>query len=144
MAAWNKTTIKKYINAIKKEKKKIVTCETLSYVIGVYPEVIAEALSKYDPLIPMDYEYNLMTILPLLEKDLSEMESQTPKKEKGIRITKKEMEQYDSLSSFVYAKMTTAGLVNRDIVLSDKDLKMMKRLIVKEEQERKKNRKMKK
>lgn len=143
MSAWNKTTLKKYIAALKKEKKKIVTCEMLSYTIGVYPEVIAEALSKYDPLIPMDYEYNLMSILPVLEKDLSEMESQSSKKEKKIRITKKEIEMYD-LASFVYAKMTTGGLVNRDMVLSDKDLKMMKRLIIKEEQERKKNQKAKK
>ena len=141
MASLNKTTLKKYISALKKEKRKVVTCDMLSSIIGIYPEVIAEFLSDFDPMIRMDFDYNIKDLLPLLEEALYELENKTPKGNKTIRVTKKTIDEFDSIVQFVYAKMTTGGIVDQSIELSDKDLKILKKLIVLEEQERKKARK---
>ena len=39
------SVLKKYLNAMSKKKVKYMTCERLSNLVGVYPEVIAENLS---------------------------------------------------------------------------------------------------
>lgn len=141
MKKFNKTMLKKYISAMKKEKKKVMTCEDLSNYIGIYPEVIADYLSYFDPMIPMDMNYNVKDLLPQLEKELVVLEEETPKINKPIRITKKEISHYESISSFIYEKMTTGGLVDKNATLSDKDLKLLKKLIILEEKERKKAKK---
>lgn len=141
MKKLSKTLLKKYISAIKKEKKKVMTCEDLSNYIGVYPEVIAEYLSYFDPMVPMDMFYNIKDLLPDLEKELAILEEETPKVVKPVRITKKEIDKYGSIATFVYEKMTTGGLVDRNVTLSDKDLRLLKKLITLEEKERKKGKK---
>ena len=138
MATLNKTILKKYISALKKEKRKVVTCDMLSSTIGIYPEVIAEFLSQFDPMIRMDFEYNIKDLLPELESTLEELENTQPKVNKTLRVSKKVVESYDSVIQFVYAKMTIGGIVDQSIELSDKDLKILKKIIIKEEQERKK------
>ena len=60
MKAPNVSTLKKYLSAMAKIKKKYITAERLSKVVGVYPEIINENLSYFDPMINMDYEYNLL------------------------------------------------------------------------------------
>jgi hypothetical protein len=45
---------------------------------------------------------------------------------------------YENFSDFVYQKMTMAGIVDKSLQLSDKDLKMAKKLIVNELKSRKK------
>ena len=139
MKTINKTTLKKYLQILKKSRFKVVTCEILSQEVGIYPDVIAETFAFFDPMIRMDEQYNLLDLVPEVEEYLQE--SIKKPKNKAEKISKKEWEQYDSIATFVYAKMTTGGIVNRNIELSDKDLKIMKKLIVREEQERKKSRK---
>ena len=141
MKKLSKTLLKKYISAIKKEKKKVMTCEDLSNYIGVYPEVIAEYLSYFDPMVPMDMFYNIKDLLSDLEKELAILEEEAPKVVKPVRITKKEIDKYGSIATFVYEKMTTGGLVDRNVTLSDKDLRLLKKLITLEEKERKKGKK---
>lgn len=141
MAVINKTTLKKYISALKKEKRKVVTCELLSSSIGIYPEVIADFFAEFDPMVRMDFEYNIKDLLPNLEEHLEKLETTTPKVVKAPRVTKKTLESYDSIINFIYAKMTTGGMVNQGVELSDQDLKVLKKLIIKEEQERRKLRK---
>ena len=92
-------------------------------------------------MVRMDFEYNIKDLLPNLEEYLEKLETTTPKVVKAPRVTKKTLESYDSIINFIYAKMTTGGMVNQGVELSDQDLKVLKKLIIKEEQERRKLRK---
>ena len=137
--------VRKYLNAIVKMNKKYITTERLSKVVGIYPEVIDETLSYFEPMLAMDPEYNLMELVPTLKKFVNEKEeerSSTLVRKPAIK--KNDWEQFDSVSDFIYKRMTfTGGLLDRNVVLSDKDLKILKRLISEEQQLRKdtKNRK---
>ena len=132
--------VKKYLNAILKMNKKYVTAERLSKVVGIYPEIINEQLSYFEPNLMMDPEYNLMELVPTLKKFVVEKEeekSSTLIKKPAIK--KQTLEQYDSVSDFIYKKMTlVGGLLDRNVVLSDTDLRILKKLIVEEQQARKK------
>ena len=137
--------IKKYLNAILKLNKKYVTTERLSKVVGVYPEIINDHLSYFEPMLAMDPEYNLMELVPTLKKFLVEKEEN--KNNNLVRnpsIYKKDLVQYESINDFIYKKMTSVGgLLDRNIVLSDQDLRMLKKLITEEQAFRKQNKKKK-
>lgn len=132
--------VKKYLSAIIKLNKKYVTSERLSKVVGVYPEIINENLSYFEPTLMMDPEFNLMELVPTLKKyvvDKEEAKNNTLVKK--APINKKQMEQFESVSDFIYKRMTfTGGLLDRNVVLSDMDLRILKKLIS-EEQARRKN-----
>ena len=132
--------IKKYLNGILKANKKYVTSERLSKVVGVYPEIINEHLSYFEPTLTMDYEYNLMELVPTLKKFIVDKEENKTLINKNPAIRKRELEQYESINDFIYKKMTSFGLLDRNIVLSDTDLRMLKKLIA-EEQANRKNKK---
>ena len=54
-------------------------------------------------------------------------------------IKKKQLEQYESITDFVYKKMTFAGgLLDRNAHLTDTDLRILKKLIKEEQEARKK------
>lgn len=135
--------IKKYLNAILKMNKKYVTSERLSKVVGIYPEIINEHLSYFEPTLMMDPEFNLMELVPSMKKYVVEKEeekSSTLIKKPAIK--KQTLEQFDSVSDFIYKKMTlVGGLLDRNVVLSDTDLRLLKKLIVQEQQARKKAKK---
>ena len=132
--------IRKYLNAIVKLNKKYVTADRLSKVVGIYPEIINEHLSYFEPTLMMDPEYNLMELVPALKKYVVEKEeekSSTLIKKPAIK--KATLEQYDSVSDFIYKRMTlVGGLLDRNVVLSDTDLRILKKLISEEQQRRKK------
>ena len=133
--------IKKYLNGLIKLNRKYVTLERLSKVVGVYPEIIGDHLSYFEPMIKMDIEYNLMELVPTLKKYLVEREENKTLIRKQPTIKKKDLEKYESINDFIYKKMTSVGgLLDRNIVLSDQDLRMLKRLVA-EEQANRKNRK---
>ena len=131
--------IKKYLNAILKLNKKYVTTERLSKVVGVYPEIINEHLSYFEPMLAMDPEYNLMELVPTLKKFLVEKEEN--KNNNLVRnpsIYKKDLDKYESINDFIYKKMTSVGgLLDRNIVLSDTALRILKKLIAEEQANRK-------
>lgn len=131
------TLLKKYLAAMSKIKAKYITSERLSRVVGVYPEVINENLSYFDPLIIMDYEYNLLELVPAIKKYIEEKENKdnTPK---VPLVTKKVASEYDSVVDFVYKKMSIGGLVDKSTVLTDKELRILKHLVNDELNERKK------
>jgi len=135
--------VKKYLNALVKMNKKYVTAERLSKVVGIYPEIINEQLSYFEPTLMMDPEYNLMELVPALKKfviDKEEEKSSTLIKKPAIK--KQTLEQYDSVSDFIYKKMTlVGGLLDRNVVLSDTDLRILKKLIIEEQQARKNKKK---
>ena len=132
--------VKKYLNAIVKLNKKYVTAERLSKVVGIYPEIINEQLSFFEPTLMMDPEYNLMELVPALKRFVVEKEEErSTTLIKKPAIKKQTLQQYDSVSDFIYKRMTlVGGLLDRNVVLSDTDLRVLKKLIVEEQQARKK------
>ncbi len=135
--------VKKYLNGIIKAKRKYVTCERLSKIVGVYPEIIASNLAYFQPMIKMDPEYNLLELVPTLKKYLNDKEES--KSSNIVRtpvVYKKEVEQYEGITDFIYRKYaSTGGLIDRNAQLSDKDLKVLKKLISEEQAKRKANKK---
>jgi hypothetical protein len=147
MAKINANNVNKYLQGLKKMKKKYVTSDMLSSSIGIYPDVINETLSFFDPMVNMDYQYNLMDLVPQLETYLEEHHvSQAKTKAKAKEVSKKPMEKlpYDSVNDFVYERMSFGGFLNRDTYLSDSDLKMLKKLVSQEQEKRKALKKKKK
>ena len=131
--------VKKYLNAIIKINKKYVTTDRLSKVVGIYPEIINEQLSYFEPTLMMDPEYNLMELVPTLKKYVIDKEEKSSTLIKKPTIKKATLEQYDSVSDFIYKRMTlVGGLLDRNVVLSDTDLRVLKKLITEEQQRRKK------
>jgi len=130
--------VKKYLSALEKMKKKYVTCERLSRVVGVYPEIIGDTLSYFEPTLMMDPDFNLMELIPAMKKYIIDKED-NKNAPKAPAIKKKEVEQYDSIADFIYQKMTIAGgLLDRNAKLSDADLRILKKLIKDEQEKRKK------
>ena len=123
------TVLKKYLNAMTKNKVKYMTCERLSRIVGVYPEVIAEALSYFDPLLNMDPSYDLLVLIPQIKEYIQEEEEKKAPNAPKIMAKKKDISEYESVSDFVYKKMTFAGMVDRNLVLNEKDLRILKRLV---------------
>ena len=125
----NKTTAKKYLTAIESNKKKFLTCEGLSRTMGIYPEIIAENLSYFEPMLAMDPSYDLKELIPALKAYIEE-ESQKSQKAPVVKVNKKELNEYKSVSDFLYKKMTTVGgLVDKYATLSEADLKILKKLV---------------
>lgn len=132
--------LKKYLNSLLKMNKKYVTSERLSRVVGVYPEIINETLSYFEPTLMMDLEFNLMELVPAIKKYLTDKEENKALIASNKKIVKKkEVEQFDSITDFIYKKMTNAGgLLDRNALLSDHDLRILKKLISEEQAKRKK------
>ena len=128
----NINVLKKYLNAMTKNKVKYMTSERLSRIVGVYPEVINENLSFFDPMINMDPSYDLLVLIPQIKEYIqSEEDKKTPAMPK-VMAKKKDIVEYESVSDFVYKKMTFAGMVDRNLVLNEKDLRVLKRLVTDE------------
>lgn len=123
------TVLKKYLNAMSKKKVKYMTCERLSNLVGVYPEVIAENLSYFDPLLNMDPSYDLLVLIPQIKEYIQQEEDKKSPSAPKVVATRKDIDGYESVSDFVYKKMTFAGMVDRNLVLNEKDLRILKRLV---------------
>ena len=129
----NVKELKKYLQGISKlPKAKYITSERLSRIIGIYPEVINENLSFFDPMIMMDYTYNLLELVPAIKKFISDKEMKKAPAPKPVMVTKDEVDAYDNYFDFIYKKLAYGGMIDRNAQLSDKDLKILKRLISEE------------
>ena len=147
MASISLTKLKRIYSLIKNDKRKFVTLDSLSKKMGIYPEVLGRELSDFNPMLLMDPEINLRSLLPEIEEKINELEAEKAEKPKAKRVvvSNKEVSEYRSISSFVYAKMTGAGgLVDTSAVLSDKDLRILQKLVATEIAKRKKPAKKKK
>lgn len=132
--------IKRALSALKKKNKKYVTIDMLSKWVGVYPDVLADDLVFFEPLIRMDPSINMNELVPAIEAYFAEDKKEESKEPKPKRVTakKKDLLEYESIGDFVYKKMAGAGgLVSPSTSLSDQDLAILARL-VKEEQARRK------
>ena len=121
--------LKKYLTAMSKNKVKYMTCERLSNLVGVYPEVIAENLSYFDPMLNMDPTYDLLVLIPQIKEYILEQEEKKVPSAPKVVATKKDVDGYESVSDFIYKKMTFGGMVDRNLVLHEKDLRILKRLV---------------
>lgn len=140
----NKTRAKKYLSAIKSAKGKNLSGEALARHMGIYPDVIREELSYFEPIITMDMDYNFRDLVPAIEEYILAEENKSVKKERVV-IRKSELDQYSSVSDFIYQKLTIGGLVDRGRELSEVDLKALKKLVNEELMKfEKKNKKSKK
>ena len=133
----NITTLKKYFSSLKKMKRKYVTSELLSKEVGVYPDIINETFSYFDPMVNLDYQYNLMDLFDQLENLINDLSKESENKPHKKLVTKKQLEQYSSIMDFVYQKMSIGGLIDRSAYLTDTDLRTLKRLINQEQLARK-------
>ena len=141
------TRIKRILGPLRKSPKKVVTLDMLSRMVGLYSDVLADDLEYFAPLVRMDPSLNLKDLVPQLEAYVAQEEAvkATEPKAKRVVATKKELSQYPTISSFVYAKMTSAGgLVDPSNKLSDQDLHILKKLVDREVASRKKAERKKK
>ena len=130
--------LKKYLNGLIKLNKKYVTSDRLSKYVGVYPEIINENLSYFEPTLGLDPEFNLMELVPAIKKFIIDKEeNRGPAVNKAPAVKKSQVEQYESINDFVYRKMSMGGLLDRNVVLSDTDLRILKKLIAQEQADRK-------
>lgn len=130
--------VKKYLNAILKVNKKYVTCDRLSRVLGYYPDDIADFLTYFEPTVRMDPEFNLMELVKTLKDYIVEKEENKNALVKKPSIKKNELDEYESIQDFIYRKLTFGGVVDRNAQLSDRDLRILKKLIQEEQNRRKK------
>ena len=127
----NKTVAKKYLSAIEGSKKKYLTCDNLSRIMGIYPEVIAEQLSFFEPMLAMDPSFDLKELIPVISKYIEEEEAKKVKKP-VVKVSKKDLSGYKSVVDFVFKRMTFNGLVDRSVSLSEADLRSLKKLVQQE------------
>ena len=129
----NVKDLKKYLNGMAKlPRAKYITAERLSRIIGIYPEVINENLSFFDPMIMMDYEYNLLELVPAIKKFIEDKEIKKAPIPKPVMVKKEEVDEYENYFDFIYKKLTIGGMINKSANLSDKDLKILKKLVIEE------------
>lgn len=140
MAKPTKAEVKRILGALKRSKKKFVPLESLSRLVGLYPDVLADTLAYFEPMIRMDPTINTRDLVPAMTAYLSEpMKPATPNKPKAQNAPKKEVAKYNSIADFVYKKMTSVGgLVDAYVKLSDEDLLVLQKLIQNEQNRRKK------
>lgn len=141
MAKPTKAEVKRILGALRRSKKKFVTLEALSRLVGLYPDVLAETLAYFEPMIRMDPSINTRDLVPALEEYLKEPMKPVASspKHKKIAISKKELAEYSSIADFVYKKMTNVGgLVDTSKKLSDEELRILEKLVQRETQRRRK------
>ena len=134
------TNMRKYISAIKKSPRKYLTSEHLSKELGLFPDVINRTLSYFDPLVNMDFTYDIRTLLPLMEEYATKLTEESKKtRQPRVVVSKKEVAEFESISDFVFKKyvFASSGLFNRGAELSDADLRVLKKLVNLEQSERK-------
>ena len=137
MKAPSITVLKKYLSALSKIKAKYVTAERLSRVVGVYPEVICETLSYFEPMLMMDPDYNLLALIPAIKQYIADLEEKKTPVVVNETISKKQLEEYESVVDFIYKKMSVGGIIDKGAYLTDKDLRLLKRLVSEELKKRK-------
>lgn len=126
MKAMNKTelqTLEKIHQALSTHKAKYVTAESLSREIGVLPEKIQQLCATFNPLVTIDFSFNLKELIPDIDKHLTSKVKKAVKKTVAI---KKEVGSYQRLIDFVYDKMTFEGMLDKSIVLEDRELREIK------------------
>lgn len=135
MGKMNLTLARRYLAALKKgQSQKYLNRDNLAKLIGVYSDIVALDLSFFDPLVNMDYDYDLLTLIPNIENYISNIVKQKSKAKNNLHLKRNELDRYASIGEFVFTKMTigASGIVNKNVTLSDKDLLLLKKLVLRE------------
>ncbi len=136
----NKSKARKYLKTIESIRRKYISLEMIANKIGIYSDIIADELSYFDPLIKLDLDYNVKDLIPALTEYINQVnEAKEPTKKEHSSIKKKQLEQYDSVSDFIYKKLTISGFFDRNLTIKPQDLKVLRRLINEELRPKKKN-----
>ena len=140
-----KAEVKRILGALKRNKKKFVNLDALSRLVGLYPDVLANTLAYFEPMIRMDPSINVRDLVPALNEYLAEpMKPVEAAKPRRASVSRKELAQYSSIADFVYKKMTNVGgLVDTAATLSDDDLLVLDKLVQNEIKRRRKGEKNK-
>ncbi len=125
----NKLTISKYLESIKKSKLRYISADDLSEIVGVYPSVIIDNLSYFEPIINIDTEYNIVELVPQMEAYLVK---KPVAEHKNKKKDKKEKLPYQSLNQFIRDKMTFGGMFDNNAQLSSEDLRILKKIVINE------------
>lgn len=112
--------LEKIATGLKVNRQKYVTADSLSSEIGILPERIQDICASFNPLVTIDFSFNLKDLLPEIEKVLQAKEKRIIKKTIAI---KKDVSNYQRLIDFVYDKMTFQGMLDKSIILEDRDLR---------------------
>jgi hypothetical protein len=113
----------KYISLIEKWDKKKMYVSDLSQLCGIVPDVIANELAIFDPLIRLFPEYDIKLILPDMKKKY-EIKKRRPSQ------TNIDAESYSSVIDFVYQNLTNpGGMVDKTVVLTKAQLKILRKLV---------------
>ena len=141
-----KVTIRQVVSALNKNKRKNLSLDYLSKIIGIYPDVLGTELSYFCPMILMDPTINVRDYLEDMKRYLSEPSKNVSKKkaskEKRERIYKKELEEYKGIVDFIYKKMTTVGgLLDPGYEVERHDIRIMEKLLQLERKKLKNQRK---
>jgi hypothetical protein len=133
--------LERILSCLKKSSRKYLSLEALSRLVGLYPDVLGDELSYFEPMIRMDPSLNMKDLIPTLENYIASEKAKKVGEEKPKRqvARKKEIAEYPNIATFVYQKMTGAGgLVDPSLTLSDHDLHVLQKLVSREVSARKK------
>jgi len=127
------TDLQKVVSALKKSDRKYLSLEDLSKIVGLYSDTLGTELSFFEPMVLMDSSLNMKNLLGPAEAYLAKKEEARKGQPKRMMVSASELAFYPTISSFVYAKMTTAGgLVDASVKLDDHDLKILSKLVARE------------
>ncbi len=145
MSKPTKRQAQRIAGALRRGKKKIITLDALSSMIGIYPDALGQQLTYFSPMILMDPTINCKDLLPQIEDYIKNYEPTKKRRAPSTpTVRKKEIDEFSGITDFVYKKMTTAGgLVDPSFRLGDKDLKILHKLVVREVSARRKKAKSK-
>lgn len=129
-----KTKAKKYRSELKKMKMKVVTVARLSAQVGIIESVLREELAFFDPMVRMDESYNVLRLIPELERYIEPSSVKVPR----AKPRKKSSQTYESLGDYVYRNFTVpGGIVDQHVILSNQQLHDLRKLVLAEIKQRK-------
>ena len=142
-----KVNIKRILVILHRNKRKVISLDYLSKLMGIYPDVLGEELSYFCPLILMDpsinirdYEEAFKTYID--EPIKKENDSKKVIKPKRESISKAELAKYKGVVDFAYQKFTSVGgLIDPSYNLNEHDLRVLEKLLEKEKKRLKKSKK---
>lgn len=128
----NVSRLKRCLSVLKKKNKKYVSLDMLANWVGFYPDVVADDLCVFEPMIRMDPSVNLNNLIAPIEAYLANKgkPKEAAPKEKRVIAKTEEVQEYASVGDFVYRKMTDpGGLVSPSATLSDHDLHVLQKVV---------------
>lgn len=131
-----KSNIKKIVSILHRNKRKVISLDYLSKLVGIYPDVLGEELSYFCPLILMDPSINIRDYVEVFRAYIAEpIKKEEPKKKivKKESISKAELSKYKGVVDFAYKKFTSiGGLFDPSYNLTEHDIRVLEKLLEKE------------